>query len=251
MRATIHQPDFMPWFGFFNKIAKADLWIVLDHVTNNPRDAAFWGRRVRILVNGQPTWLSITLNKPKETGVIGIPICDMTINLSDCRIMEKCLKTVQMAYARTPYFAQHWHLVEAYFLDKDASLSKRNMQFIESVMQILSITTPTIRSSSLGVTTKSNQLLIDLLAKVGADTYLCGGGAQGYQQDDLFKENGIRLEYNLFQHPVYAQRKATPFVPGLSILDALFYAGRDAVATWIRSIAVPQRHGIQVNRSIS
>ena len=71
----------MPWFGFFNKIAKADDWILLDHVENNPRDTAFWPRRVPILVNGQPTWLSIPLFRPKEPGVIGMPIKDMTINI--------------------------------------------------------------------------------------------------------------------------------------------------------------------------
>jgi len=228
--ATIHQPDFMPWFGFFNKIAKADLWIVLDHVKNNPRDAAFWGRRVQILVNGQPTWLSITLNKPKDAGVIGIPIHDMTINLQDLKVMEKCLKTVRMAYVRAPFFAEHWDLVEVYFLAQGESLLKRNMQFIESVLRLLGIRTQVMYSSSLGVTTQSTQLLIDLLHKVSADTYLCGGGAQGYQQDDLFTANGISLQYNLFEHPIYRQLRTEQFVPGLSILDALFCMPLDLLA---------------------
>ncbi len=225
----------MPWLGFFNKIAKADTWIILDHVKNNPRDAGFWGRRVRILVNGQPTWLSIPLKRPAQAGVIGIPIHDMIINLSDRKVMEKRLKTVQIAYVRAPYFSIHSQLVESYFLDEDPSLMNRNLRFIESVFEVLNIKTRTIFSSSLDISTKSTQLLVDLLTKVGADTYLCGGGAQGYQQDDLFASQGIALEYNRFEHPAYRQLRASAFVPGLSIIDALFSVPADQLAQWVKN----------------
>ena len=50
MKTTIHQPDFMPWYGFFNKLSKVDVWVVLDHVENNPRNSSFWGKRVQILI---------------------------------------------------------------------------------------------------------------------------------------------------------------------------------------------------------
>ena len=44
MIVAIHQPDFMPWMGFFDKILKADLWVILDHVENNPRNTGYWNR---------------------------------------------------------------------------------------------------------------------------------------------------------------------------------------------------------------
>lgn len=222
MKATIHQPDFFPWFGFFNKISKANTWVVLDHVENNPRDAAFWGRRVKILVNGQPTWLSITLERPKDPGRIGIPICEMQINMSDPKVFEKCLKTIQMAYARAPYFSDYFFLAKEYFLDTSSSLQERNMRFIQTVMSILEIKTKVVFSSSFKVQTKSTQLLVDLLKAIEADCYLCGRGAVGYQHDELFAENGISLEYNSYVPPEYPQMRTERFVPGLSILDALF-----------------------------
>ena len=52
------------------------------HKQKTPRDA-FWGRRVRVLVNGAPTWVSIPLNHPLESDVIGVPINQMTINLKE------------------------------------------------------------------------------------------------------------------------------------------------------------------------
>jgi len=233
LKATIHQPDFLPWLGLFNKIARADCWIVLDHVENNPRDAAFWGRRVKIAINAQASWLSITLSKPATPGVIGVPIRDMTVSAADDRAMQKCLRTLQMAYAGTPYFADYFPLAEAYFSDPDLNLMRRNMRFIERVMALLGVRTRILYSSELGIQTKATQLLVDLLKQVGASTYLCGGGAGGYQQDDLFAQAGIALEYNNFTHPVYPQPRTSEFIPGLSILDALFCAGEQSVARWV------------------
>lgn len=233
MKATIHQPDFLPWLGLFNKIAKADCWIVLDHVENNPRDAAFWGRRVKILVNGKATWLSVPLDKPESHSTIGVPINEMAINTSISKNTANALKTIQMAYAGAPFFSRYFHLVDTYFSEPDPNLMRRNMCFIEDVMRLLGIRTRIIRSSSLDIHTHSTQLLVDLLKKAGADAYLCGGGAQGYQQDHLFAQQGITLEYNDFVHPTYRQIRAPVFVPGLSILDALFSVGEEAVASWV------------------
>lgn len=233
-RATIHQPDFMPWFGFFNKLAKADTWIVLDHVENNPRDASFWGRRVRILVNGQPSWLAVSLCRPAVAGVIGVPIREMTINTDSAPdAAEKCIKTVRMAYSAAPFYKRYASLVDNYFTDPDRSLMNRNMRFIADVCRELGIATRIVLSSTLQPKARSTELLVELLKKAGADVYLCGGGAQGYQRDELFAASGIGLEYNSFEHPVYQQLRASDFVSGLSILDMLFCIPLDQVTEWV------------------
>ena len=46
MIVTIHQPDFMPWLGLFNKIKNADEFIILDHTINNPKSPALKGRNI-------------------------------------------------------------------------------------------------------------------------------------------------------------------------------------------------------------
>lgn len=226
MIVTIHQPDFMPWYGLFQKISRADIWLVLDHIENNPRDAAFWGRRVKILNNGQEQWFSITLNRPQK-GIVGIPISDMTQNLSDPKSLRKSIMTIQQAYAKAPFFKDYFYLVEQYFNHESDNLLSRNMQFMTEVMSLLNIDTKMVYSSSLGVTSGSTVLLVELLEKVGATTYLCGNGADGYQKDELFSEAKIHLMRNVVLHPSYSQIRSDKFVGGLSILDGLFHVGAE------------------------
>jgi hypothetical protein len=235
LKATIHQPDFLPWPGLFNKIANVDCWIVLDHVENNPRDAAFWGRRVKILADGEPRWLSIPLARPAERGRVGVPIREMSISTADPETMHRCLELVRRAYARAPHFDEFQPLIESYFTDPDANLMKRNMRFIQAVLGLLGIEPRIVYSSEFGIETRATQLLVDLLRAVGADAYRCGGGAQGYQQDALFAAANIALEYNNFRQTPYPQPGQAEFVPGLSIIDALFSVGREAVRGWIRN----------------
>jgi hypothetical protein len=230
---TIHQPDFLPWFGLFRKIAHADLWIVLDHVKNNPRDAAFWGRRVRVLVNGSPQWLSITLKRPATPGMLGIPIREMELNFDDPSMLERAWTTIRMAYARAPYFKHHSDLIESYFRNPEPLLAKRNLQFICEVMGLLQIRTPLLLSSTLGLNSKGSELLIDLIKTVNADIYLHGMGASTYQQDQLFLAANITLRANDFAHPVYSQLRSEEFVPGLSIIDMLFNAPIEDIRRWV------------------
>jgi hypothetical protein len=230
---TIHQPDFMPWLGFFNKIAKADLWIVLDHVENNPRDAAFWCRRVRVLANGLPAWISVPLRKPDTPGVVGVPINQMRIERSLVRNMKKCRDTVSQAYAKSPHYCEISTLVDEYFARADDSLLTCNMTFIEGVMQSLGIKTTIVYSSDLAPHGASNELLVDLLRKVGARRYLCGNGADGYQVDSFFTSKGLEVARNHFTHPTYQQGNLRTFVAGLSVIDTIAWAGVDRASSWV------------------
>ena len=227
MIATIHQPDFMPWLGFFNKINKADTWVILDHVTNNPRDAAFWGRRVKILVNSQEHWLSLPLEKEKDSKNIGIPINDMKYNFKNQKAFITATKTIEYSYKKAPFFKEIFPIAEKFMVSDEQYLVKRNLQFIFDVMNILNIKTKIVYSSSLNCSEKSTKLLIEILKKINADSYLCGGGAKNYQDDELIQKNGIEIIHNNFIYPSYHQYNSKTFVPGLSILDVLMSIGID------------------------
>jgi hypothetical protein len=228
-KVTIHQPDFMPWLGFFNKINKADIFVVLDHTENNPRDSGFWGRRVKVISNKKDYWLSIPLVKPAK-GIIGQPISEMKINLNEKKNFKKSITLIKQNYAKTPYFSVVFPIIDNYFNSEEEFLCIRNMEFIKTIIKELNISTEIIYSSSLNCEKKSTELLIEIVNKTNGNIYLCGDGADGYQIDELFKNEEIGLEYNNFKHPIYNQINTDSFIPGLSIIDSLMNIGFNGVA---------------------
>jgi len=217
---TIHQPDFMPWLGFFCKINRADTYVVLDHVTNKYNDQS-WFRRVKLATKMGDFWLTISVKKPLKSSFI--PINEMEINKSVNYI--KMLKTIEQTYANTPFFNDIFPFVQKWFISDEQLLSRRNMNFIEDIMQLLKIDTKIIYSSRLGCQLKSNELLIEILKSQNATTYLCGDGAEGYQKDELFLEKSIGLEYNKFKPKAYFQSNTKSFQSGLSVIDCLMNIG--------------------------
>jgi WbqC-like protein family len=228
---TIHQPDFMPWLGFFSKISKADEFIVLDHTLNNPKSPEFYCRRVKMLIGGQDHWMSIPLKKGIHS--MFIPISDMEIQIDD-KTKKKFLQSVELNYKKAPYFSEVFPLVDNYFSDETINLLEKNMTFIKSVVSGLNINTEIKYSSTLNPEHTSNEMLIDILKKRNATTYLCGDGANGYQEDHLYVAQNIEVKKNEFQHPIYNQFNAKIFIKGLSIVDALMNLGFDNTAELIR-----------------
>jgi hypothetical protein len=229
MIVTIHQPDFMPWLGLFKKISNSDKWVVLNHTENNPRDAAFWCRRVKMLLNSQPQWLSLPLQKPDQSGVIGIPINKIKFNLSDPKPFNKSLRSIESSYHKAPFFKETFPIVSSFFESNEVLMEKRNMAFMKIVLEKLDVKTEIIFSDTLECKSTSTDLLIEILKKMDASVYLCGNGASDYQKDELFAKNGIKLEYNNFEPREYTQINTNVFVPGLSVVDGLMNLGFDGV----------------------
>jgi len=219
---TIHQPDFMPWLGLFNKIKNSDVWIVLDHVKNNPKAAEFWCRRVKMLIGGKEHWMSVTLKKDENETFI--PINKMELQMDE-RAVDKFIQSVQLNYKKAPYFKETFYLIESYFSSFGTNMNEKNTWFIKEVMSKLGISTKVVYSSDLNPAYTSNEMLIDLLKKQKSTTYLCGSGASGYQKDELYLNEGIQVKYNNFVHPEYKQFNSTHFIKGLSIIDPLMNLG--------------------------
>lgn len=221
MKIAIHQPNFFPWLGFFNKIYVADIFVYLNHVENNPR-TAIYTKRVKLLVNKQEYWLTCPLKN--EAGKVFIPINQMVIENPE-KVKNKHLKTLELNYKRAPYFAETFPLVELFYNHPSNLISERNISIINSVCEALNISTKKIQSDALNINTSSNQLLIDIVKQLDGNCYIPGGGAQDYQDDDLFAKSGVKLHYQNFVHPSYKQFNSEDFVKGLSIIDCLMSVG--------------------------
>jgi len=231
--ATIHQPDLMPWLGFFLKIYRSDTFIVLDHTVNNIKDSA-WFRRVKINFSGKESWMSLPIYK-SDLGSFQ-KLADMKIldDKSSKILFNKYLKSFEQTYSKTPYYNKYCYLFNNYFTSEDNSLIERNMNFINDVLSILGIDVEIIYSSTLDPHGTSNELLIDLLKKINADIYLSGDGADGYQKNNMFSQAGITTIKNLFIPKPYVQQQEN-FMPGLTIIDAFMNLGGKGLRSLIES----------------
>lgn len=231
MTIAIHQPNFFPWLGFFHKIHTCDKFVLLNHVENNPR-TAIYTKRVKILVNKQEHWLTVGLKS--EPTIVFMPINQMRIDNPE-RLKDKQLKTVELTYKKAPYFDSTFPIIEKFYNHPSPFIAERNTACIDEICTKLNITTKKINSDTLQLKSASNQLLIDIVKQLQGTVYKSGGGAQGYQQDALFIENGITISPQQFKHPSYAQFNSTQFIAGLSTIDALMNLGFSETETVIKN----------------
>ena len=221
---AIHQPDFYPWLGFFDKWARADVLVLLDDAQFPKSAPGGWTNRCSILHAGEWTWFTAPVQRNFH-GVRTIREVDL-VERGDWR--RKLMQKFNHAYARAPMVSEARELLAADLLGDQPTLMELNVSALRRLAVALELDeSKLILSSTLNVTEKSTQRLASIVQKVNGDIYLCGGGASGYQDDQVFAESGIRLVYQNFKHPRYEQTTTRDFVPGLSILDALSFVGVD------------------------
>lgn len=220
MIVAIHQPNFFPWLGYFNKIARADVMCLLDNV-QFPKKGGTWINRVRILVNGAPTWATA----PVDRRFSGMRQIHEMSTSTEPEWRAKLLRTLSLAYRNARHFDSVWPRIEELVSYPTDCLADYNENAIRKLCESLNLDdTRLVRGSTLAVSGNATDLLISIVTAVGGHTYLCGGGAAGYQEDEKFAQAGIRLEYQHFSSPTYDQQ-LEQFQPGLSILDALAHCG--------------------------
>jgi hypothetical protein len=217
---AIHQPNFLPWLGYFDKIARADVFVALDDVQFS-KTGGTWSNRTRILVNGAPAWLTI----PVVRSYHGVrSIAEMQLAATAWRV--RILNTIRNAYARAPHFSAVFPVIEEIVTCGLDRVGAFNLVGIRRLTGHLGLDAGRIvPASTLAGGGRATDRLIALVKQVGGTAYLCGGGASGYQDDAKFAAAGLDLLYQDFAHPVYPQCGARAFAPGLSVVDALMNRG--------------------------
>lgn len=222
---AIHQPTFFPWLGFFNKIIRSDIFVILDSV-QFPKTGGFWVNRVKILINGNEHWLTVPIIRAYSGLKL---ITEMEIN-NTTRWREKMIKSLEINYKKAPHFESVFPMIRSLISPENSSICDYDLNIMNHLCSVLSIdTAKVVRSSTLNHEGSATDLLVSIVNLVGGGTYMCGGGAANYQEDDKFAHAGIELLYQNFQHPVYPQFNSKTFVPGLSVIDSLMNCGIDGV----------------------
>lgn len=213
LSAAIHQPEHMPWGGFFNKMNKCDVFVVLDSVQFTKNN---WQNRNQFIDHqGKRYWLTVPVKLKNHTIKT---FREMEI-ADDDRWKRKYLNSLRSNYARTPFFQSHMKAIEEIISRPCRKLIDLNMSLINYFRAILGIKNQLIFASSLKATGNKDTLLIEICKKLGATSYISGEGAKAYLNPLLFKQNGIDLIFNGFN----SNKKITGFFhPNVSTLDILF-----------------------------
>lgn len=223
MRVTGHQPNYLPYLGFFHKIALADLYVVVDNTQFVKRGPFGWIHRNRIRTDAREGWSWLTvpvLTKGKFSQLIRETYID-----NELPWQRKHLKATEWHYRKAPYFDTYMRFLRSVLEKKPQVLSDLTEALIRGLLDLLGIGTKTVRASELGISGKGTGYVLDLCKKTGATTYVSGVHGKDYLDESAFAAAGVKLEYQQFAHPVYGQVYADRFVPNLAIIDLLMNEG--------------------------
>lgn len=224
MRLVAHQPEYIPYLGFFAKVSLCDLFLVSDQLQYAEKD--FQNRNYVKGRNGR-TLLTVPITRG---GRWERPIKEVAVDNSQ-RWSKKHWLTVYHGYHRAPYFGLYAPTLEEVYSKHWGRLCDLNLTLLRHMLDWLSIEVKVELASAYGLRESKTRLLIEMCEKTGADTFISGRGARDYAEVSLFAERGLRHYFFDFVHPVYEQRGG-PFAANLSALDLLFNLGpraRDVV----------------------
>lgn len=225
MIISAHQPQYLPWLGFFDKIDKSDCFVFLDTVQYKVRE---FQNRNKIRTKDGWIWLTVPV---KHVSGERVALGDVEIDNSG-DWAEEHQKSLEAWYMKAPYFKAHFPFFEKLYHERRDKLIDLNIEIIRYVLTALGIQTPVKLESEIGTTKKSTDRIIEICKKLNAHTYLSGSGGKDYLEEEKFEENGIKLLYQDFKHPRYPQRfidEQHPFLPYMCVVDLLFNEGEKSL----------------------
>lgn len=221
---AIHQPNFFPWMGYFDKIARADVFVFLDHVDypKSGSSMSSWCNRVKINEGGKAAWISCPVVRAHGRQLID------AVHINNHRPWRDDLrKRLDANYRHAPDFTQAYDVVSGLLDYATDSLADFNVNVIQHLSRLLGHQVEWIRQSALPhMSETSTERLVAICKHLGASAYLCGGGSGDYQEDQRFADAGIELVYQNFQPVTYGT--ADTFIPGLSIIDWLMHNSKNS-----------------------
>lgn len=217
----IHQPDFFPWMGFFDKVIRSDIFVILDHV-QFPKTGGTYCNRVKLMLDGQEKWVTAPVDR-NFNGYRAITEVDFKIEIP---WKKKILKSIYGSYCKAPFFEEGLQIFEPLISNPENNVSIYNTHAILTIAEYLNVpNTKFVKSSQLAHQGAATELLVSLTRSVGGRCYLAGSGAAGYQEDAIFADANIGVIHREYKHPVYSQFSGQNFKSGLSIIDAFMHCG--------------------------
>lgn len=217
MIISIHQPDYIPYIGYFYKIYQADKFIFLDDAQYSNDNMHQWNK----------------IKTPQGECRLKIPVAyqfgdkiNETLTRDELRWKAKHLKTIAMNYGRARFFDAIFPDFQSLLMAEYKSLADMNIAINRWICDGFGFDVEFLRSSELEIHTAKEERVIDLCLAVGGDCYISGNGARAYQECQHFLDRNVELIYTDYHPAAYRQLWGT-FLPNMSILDYIFNCGFD------------------------
>jgi hypothetical protein len=219
MKLAAHQPQYLPWLGYFDKMDRADVFVLLDTVQYKKNE---WQNRNRIRTADGWQWLTVPVRHRFPAR-----IADVAVDGSAWR--RKHREALRTHYARAPHRAALLPRLEAFLDEPGDRLADLNARSVRMLAGLLGVHTRTVAASEVpGLPEGADARLIGLCRHFGCATYLAGAGGRAYMDLEAWRRAGIEVVFQRFRHPVYRQVYAG-FEPGLSAVDFLLNVGADSI----------------------
>lgn len=224
MVVSINQPAYLPWLGYFERIAQSDIHVILDHVQFEKN--SFVNRNKVPGPNG-PVWLTVPVSTKGKFGDLAIN----KLQISNGQPWaKKQWRTIKMIYQKSPFFADHAEFFEDTYQREWKSLSDLCYHFTNYLLEHFDIKTKLWHSSDIGVSSINSDMVLDLCKALSATKYISGAQGRDYLESEKFSAAGIEIEFQDYQHPGYKQVGVPQFIPLMSSIDLLFNHGPNSSA---------------------
>jgi hypothetical protein len=168
MRITIHQPEHLPYMGFFQKASVADVLVILDNVKF--RKNYFQNRNKIKNLNGDDEWITV----PVEKKATSKKIKDVKVS-EDPNWRGKLRRKI----------SENFKFDASYFYDSNKLLNI-NMRWIVWAMGQLNIRTPIIYASEVNCDGNKSKLLAGIVKELGGTSYISGPSGKDYLDMSFF-----------------------------------------------------------------
>jgi hypothetical protein len=217
MKVAIHQPNYLPYLGFFHKLSLVDTFVIMD---DTQYDKKFTNRN-KIKVPGNWIWLTVPINKKHKF------VANKIVEINNEENWQSDhFEKINHSYSNSEFFKKNYKtFFEKIYSKKWDHLFTLNYELIIQLIDWLDIKIEVIKESELNINGNSTDRLVNISKKIGAETYVSGIGGKEYMNKKMFETNNIKIEYQNFKCPIYKQVFNSEFIPNLSIIDLLFNIG--------------------------
>lgn len=220
MKITIHQPNFLPYLGFFDKCDYSDIIVLYDSTQFKKND---FQNRNKLKTKGGWGWITIPLNYN-----FGDKISEVKI-ANGLEWKKKHLATIKENYSKSKYYLDYIKEIEEIYSKDYENLSEFNITFLKFLLDKIGIKKKIILTSELDIKNKSSEALLEICLKLSASSYISGIDGKNYIDKNLFNKANIKVEFQEYNHPRYGQIGASKFEPFMSVLDLLFNEGPNSL----------------------